>query len=73
MLLDKYKKGSLRAKKDKSMFIVETMANCVEGGACRVQQLLFDFRCTSDYVMASFYVLVSVRLYKGLMLKADDA
>ncbi len=36
MLLDKYKKGSLRAKKDKSMFIVETMANCVEGGACRV-------------------------------------
>jgi hypothetical protein len=36
MLLDKYKKGSSRAKKDGSVFIVETVVDCVEGGACRV-------------------------------------
>jgi hypothetical protein len=35
MLLDEYKKWSLRAKKDKSVFVVEIVAVCVEGEVCR--------------------------------------
>jgi hypothetical protein len=37
MLLDKYKKGSSRAKKDDSVFVVGIVANCVERGTCRVR------------------------------------
>ncbi len=33
----------------------------------------FDFRCASGYIMASDYVLTSVKLNKGLMLRYDDA
>jgi hypothetical protein len=73
MQFDKYKKGSARAKKDRSMFVVEIVAHYVEGGAYKVWYLLFDFHCTSDYVMVGFCVLVNVRLYKGLMLRANDA
>ncbi len=36
MLQDEYKKGSSRVKKDKSIFVVETVADCVKGGACKV-------------------------------------
>jgi hypothetical protein len=36
MLLDEYKKGSLKVKKDMSIFfIVEMVAVCVEGRACK--------------------------------------
>jgi hypothetical protein len=35
-LQDEYKKGSSRAKKNRSMFIVEIVIDCVEGGACRI-------------------------------------
>ncbi len=35
MLLDEYKKRSLRAKKDKSILIIEIVTVCVKGGACR--------------------------------------
>jgi hypothetical protein len=34
MLLDEYKKWSLRAKKDMFIFVVEIVAVCVKGG-CR--------------------------------------
>jgi hypothetical protein len=37
LLLDKYKKGSSRAKKDGFVFVVGIVANCVEGGACKVR------------------------------------
>jgi hypothetical protein len=37
MLQDEYKKGSSRAKKDRFVFVVETIADCVEGGAYRVR------------------------------------
>ncbi len=30
MMLDEYKKWSLRAKKDRSVFVIETVAICVE-------------------------------------------
>jgi len=36
MLQDEYKKGSSRAKKDKSVFVVETVVDCVKGGTCKV-------------------------------------
>ncbi len=36
MLQDEYKKGSSRAKKDKSIFVVETVVDCVKGGTCKV-------------------------------------
>ncbi len=71
MLFDEYKKGSSRAKK-RFVFIVEIVAHCVEGGAYKVWWLLFDFCYASDYIIVGFCVLVNVRLYKGLMLWADD-
>jgi hypothetical protein len=37
MLWDEYKKGNSRTKKDMFVFVVETMADCVKGEACRVQ------------------------------------
>ncbi len=33
----------------------------------------FDFCCASSYIMASNCVLVSVKFYKGLILRYDDA
>jgi hypothetical protein len=35
MLLDEYKKWSLRARKERFVFVVEIVAICVEGGACK--------------------------------------
>jgi hypothetical protein len=35
MLLDEYKKRSLKAKKGRSILVIEIVAVCVEGGACR--------------------------------------
>jgi hypothetical protein len=35
MLLDEYKKRSLKAKKDKSTLIIETITVCVKGGGYR--------------------------------------
>ncbi len=35
MLLDEYKKWSLRAKKERSVFVIKIVAVCVDGGACR--------------------------------------
>ncbi len=35
MMLDEYKKWSLRAKKDRSVFVIETVVVCVKGGDYR--------------------------------------
>jgi hypothetical protein len=37
MLWYEYKKGNSRAKKDKFVFVVEIVADCVEGRVCKVQ------------------------------------
>jgi len=38
-----------------------------------VSSCCFDFCCANSYIMADDCVLASVKLYKGLMLKYDDA
>jgi len=39
-LHDEYKKGSSRAKKDRCVFIIEIVADCVEKGACKVSMVI---------------------------------
>jgi len=38
-----------------------------------VSSCCFDFRYASNYIMVSDCVVAIVKLYKGLMLKYDDA
>jgi hypothetical protein len=38
-----------------------------------VSSYYFDFRYASSYIMASDSVVASAKLYKGLMLRYDDA
>ncbi len=64
-MLDEYKKWSLRAKKDRSVFVIETVAICVERRAYKNRQLLFDFHYASDYVMVGFVFLLELGSMRG--------
>ncbi len=64
-LQDEYKKGSSKAKKDKFVVLVASIVDCVELGACRDQQLLFNFRSASDYIMVGFVFLLVLGYIKG--------